>query len=66
MAGFEIDFFGKQELETRFDTCNACRQLTLLSSYTTGRFLQVRQFNYTMEHPRLLLNRWTRPAPPSR
>ncbi len=41
---FGTDFFGKQETVSRHDICGGCRKLTVLGSYTTGRFLQFRNF----------------------
>jgi tetratricopeptide (TPR) repeat protein len=41
---FGIDFYGKQEIISRHAICDACRKLTVLCSYTTGRFLHFRQF----------------------
>lgn len=40
---FGVDYFGKQDIDSRHGICGGCRKLTVLSSYTTGRFFHFRQ-----------------------
>lgn len=41
---FSIDHYGKQNIVSRYGLCDSCRKLTVLSSYTTGKFIALRQF----------------------
>lgn len=39
-----MDYFGKRNIVSHYDHCDACRKLTALSSYTTMRFIHLRGF----------------------
>ena len=41
---FGTGFYGKQEIVSHHAVCDVCRKLTVLSSYRTGRFLNLLQF----------------------
>lgn len=41
---FGIDFCGKRGIVSHYDHCDTCHKLTVLSSYTTMRFINLRKF----------------------
>lgn len=44
MRFFGVDQYGKQNVVSHYDHCDTCHRLAALSSYTTTRFIHLRQF----------------------